>query len=588
MLNVALYLLTLAPLFLQTVAGTFVQSTSALNKNSTGSVELELDDGKPLPNFPNNKYPFPSFEHATNPHNGTRTGLQPAAVQPVPIKGVHQFSRNWNGFDTTTPFDTTATLPTKVSVVSGREQSDDEEGLGHYGIGPECKCLLDCADERKFNADVKMDVMGSISSGKVNGNKSETCLNLELECRNHLDVEKKDENQKLVNETKTILSIGEDVCTFDLTSENPKNVNFGLDEKIINRDFDFKISSVDEDLPADLNEYQKYGNSIDCVESTCSGVGTCETIASVAMICNYASETVQINHDIKNKDTTNPKILQTNGSLQTNLSRTNSRRKTNSTLNETGSDLLLKFNRDMLRSLNGTNDDTNCTRPKERRPFRSNGKPNKSFSGVDAAAQRASIEHYLKNLKFRFVESEVFKCIKMTLGLFGMGCFVLVMCFIIPWVDLNIHSLLVYRRWYWFSIRERRRWWKKKFEKKPSFKIGRSYGHRFKALLPVKWVLSLFIAASELGVGADAYAKMPDGCKGKGWSDRSCYPKKAVDELIALNADGSGIHPTYGPMKDWDMSLVTDMNWLFRLKTTMNANLSSWNVSSVTNMQAST
>ena len=124
------------------------------------------------------------------------------------------------------------------------------------------------------------------------------------------------------------------------------------------------------------------------------------------------------------------------------------------------------------------------------------------------------------------------------------------------------------------------------YEKKPSFKIGRSYGHRFKAYLPVKWVLSLFIAASELGVGADAYAKMPDGCKGKDWNVRSCYPKKAVDEL---NADGSGTHPTYGPMKDWDMSEVTDINYLFRYKRAMNyVNLSSWDVSKVTTMKSST
>ena len=127
---------------------------------------------------------------------------------------------------------------------------------------------------------------------------------------------------------------------------------------------------------------------------------------------------------------------------------------------------------------------------------------------------------------------------------------------------------------------------KKKNEKEPSFKIGRSYGHRFKALLPVKWVLSLFIAASELGVGADAYAKMPDGCKGNtNKDDRTCYPRKAVDEL---SADGSGTHPMYGPMKDWDMSLVTDLSYLFRYKRTMNANLSSWNVSSVTTMKEST
>ena len=54
--------------------------------------------------------------------------------------------------------------------------------------------------------------------------------------------------------------------------------------------------------------------------------------------------------------------------------------------------------------------------------------------------------------------------------------------------------------------------------------------------------------------------------------------------MIALNADGSGTHPTYGPMKDWDMSEVTDISALFRYKGTINADVSSWDVSSVTNM----
>ena len=239
MLNASLCLLILTQLFLQTDAGTFIQSTPALDKNSTGSVELEMDDGKPLPNSTINKYPFPSSDRGTNSHNGTRTGLQPAAVQPVPIKGVHQFSGTPLAVGMNM-FDTTATLPTKVSVVSGREQSDDEEGLGHYGIGPECKCLLDCADERKFNADVKMDVMGSISSGKVNGKKNEpTCTNLE---RNHPDLEKNEENRKVAEESKTILPVDEDACTFDLTSKNQKVLNIGLDEKILGRDVDPIIS----------------------------------------------------------------------------------------------------------------------------------------------------------------------------------------------------------------------------------------------------------------------------------------------------------------------------------------------------------
>ena len=86
--------------------------------------------------------------------------------------------------------------------------------------------------------------------------------------------------------------------------------------------------------------------------------------------------------------------------------------------------------------------------------------------------------------------------------------------------------------------------------------------------------------------GAGAYAKMPDGCKAvTNDNDRTCYPRKAVDEL---NADGSGIHATYGPMKDWDISEVTDISYLFNQKGTMNADLSSWNVSRVTTMSNST
>ena len=85
------------------------------------------------------------------------------------------------------------------------------------------------------------------------------------------------------------------------------------------------------------------------------------------------------------------------------------------------------------------------------------------------------------------------------------------------------------------------------------------------------------------------YDKMPDGCKGNtDGRDRSCYPRKAVDDM---DATGSGTHATYGPMKDWDMSLVTDLSYLFyrsKHEGTINADLSSWDVSRVTTMQSST
>ena len=88
-----------------------------------------------------------------------------------------------------------------------------------------------------------------------------------------------------------------------------------------------------------------------------------------------------------------------------------------------------------------------------------------------------------------------------------------------------------------------------------------------------------------LPLNVDAYAKMPDDCKGIYWSDRSCDPRKAVDEL---NADGSGTHPTYGLIKNWDMSLVTDLSGLFASKKTLNADLSNWDISKCTTMSSST
>ena len=81
------------------------------------------------------------------------------------------------------------------------------------------------------------------------------------------------------------------------------------------------------------------------------------------------------------------------------------------------------------------------------------------------------------------------------------------------------------------------------------------------------------------------YDKMSDGCKGISYSDRSCDPRKAVDELIA---DGSGTHPIYGPIKNWDMSLVTDLSALFYKKKTLNADLSNWDISKCTTMAGST
>jgi len=67
-----------------------------------------------------------------------------------------------------------------------------------------------------------------------------------------------------------------------------------------------------------------------------------------------------------------------------------------------------------------------------------------------------------------------------------------------------------------------------------------------------------------------------------GWDARTCGIRKAVDDYIA------GSTGSYGPIEDWDTSLVTDMSWLFFQKSTFNADISKWQVGKVTNMDRST
>ena len=81
---------------------------------------------------------------------------------------------------------------------------------------------------------------------------------------------------------------------------------------------------------------------------------------------------------------------------------------------------------------------------------------------------------------------------------------------------------------------------------------------------------------------------MPDSCKGKGDSDRTCDSRKAVDDYIAGGTLKENVISTYGPIKNWDMSDVTDINHLFYHKATFTADLSNWDVSRVTNMEGST
>ena len=57
----------------------------------------------------------------------------------------------------------------------------------------------------------------------------------------------------------------------------------------------------------------------------------------------------------------------------------------------------------------------------------------------------------------------------------------------------------------------------------------------------------------------------------------------AVDLWVS---DPSAATTTYGNISTWDVSQVTNMSDLFKHKTTFNEDISNWDVSSVTNMHS--
>ena len=94
------------------------------------------------------------------------------------------------------------------------------------------------------------------------------------------------------------------------------------------------------------------------------------------------------------------------------------------------------------------------------------------------------------------------------------------------------------------------------------------------------------------GVGSatcSTCSKLPDDCKGKDSLpvDRSCGLRKAVNRWFAGGTLKDWVVATYGLIKNWDMSEVTDISHLFYDMKTHNADISKWAVSGITTMEKS-
>jgi surface protein len=78
---------------------------------------------------------------------------------------------------------------------------------------------------------------------------------------------------------------------------------------------------------------------------------------------------------------------------------------------------------------------------------------------------------------------------------------------------------------------------------------------------------------------------------GSGWAPGNCpatFTTKAELQTAVreYNANPDAATATYGPIADWDVSAITDMDQLFYNLQNFNADISSWDTSGVTTMYA--
>ena len=111
-----------------------------------------------------------------------------------------------------------------------------------------------------------------------------------------------------------------------------------------------------------------------------------------------------------------------------------------------------------------------------------------------------------------------------------------------------------------------------------------------KGLVWQVWIVPWLVLVLGGVEGVTSGAPIP-GCSYSYYGDRTCGIRKTVDTYLSCtgtsNAGTGTCGGNYGPITEWNTSLVTDMSHLFYLKNSFNANIAAWNVSRVTKMHSS-
>ena len=240
---------------------------------------------------------------------------------------------------------------------------------------------------------------------------------------------------------------------------------------------------------------------------------------------------------------------------------------------------------------------SNLLRNKKSKLFKSNNKPNKSFSGVNITFQQAEIKIFLS--KLQNVNSETIKDMVMCLGIVAMSCFVAYMgVIIIPWLVLDIYSLLLFRHRFSFDSFEKRkkrrggnrkkRTGRKNENVKAKESKGKRSTNRFGSLFSLFSVWYSFAVVALCNVlGVNGSTPLPNGNGGQysNTGSRVDFLGGVIDDILGNDVTKKDAAiATYGPFIDWDMSQVTDMSNAFNGMATFNADLSKWVTSAVTNM----